>query len=233
MIKGLSILVFALNEEKKILSTLKLINSNIKKVKIQFEIIVINDGSTDKTIDIINIYKKNNKRIKVLDFKKNKGITRSLQEGIRVAKYDKLTWFPGDDSFLSKNLKKFFEFSKTNDLVNGHRNNKFVFNSLRKSLTVVNQFILSLLFKQEIKDVHGLFIFKTIHLKKLKFYCTRYSIMVEILPTLLNFTNYNISHVKIYLNKKNLNSSQTLSFQTILDFAKTWLKSFYYYKILK
>ena len=55
MIKGLSILVFALNEEKKILSTLKLINSNIKKVKIQFEIIVINDGSTDKTIDIIKI----------------------------------------------------------------------------------------------------------------------------------------------------------------------------------
>jgi glycosyltransferase involved in cell wall biosynthesis len=233
MIKGLSILVFALNEEKKILSTLKLINSNIKKVKIQFEIIVINDGSTDKTINIINIYKKNNKRIKVLDFKKNKGITRSLQEGIRIAKYDKLTWFPGDDSFLSKNLKKFFEFSKTNDLVNGYRNNKFVFNSLRKSLTVVNQFILSLLFKQEIKDVHGLFIFKTSQLKKLKFYCTRYSIMVEILPTLLNFTNYKISHVKIYLNKKNLNSSQTLSFQTILDFAKTWLKSFYYYKILK
>jgi hypothetical protein len=97
----------------------------------------------------------------------------------------------------------------------------------------VNQFILSLLFKQEIKDVHGLFIFKTSQLKKLKFYCTRYSIMVEILPTLLNFTNYKISHVKIYLNKKNLNSSQTLSFQTILDFAKTWLKSFYYYKILK
>jgi glycosyltransferase involved in cell wall biosynthesis len=233
MIKGLSILVFALNEEKKILSTLKLINSNIKKVKIQFEIIVINDGSTDKTIDIINIYKKNNKRIKVLDFKKNKGITRSLQEGIRVAKYDKLTWFPGDDSFLSKNLRKFFEFSKTSDLVNGYRNNKFVFKSLRKSLTVVNQFILSLLFKQEIKDVHGLFIFKTSHLKKLKFYCTRYSIMVEILPTLLNFTNYNISYVKIYLNRKNLNSSQTLSFQTILDFANTWLKSFYYYKILK
>ena len=231
--KGLSILVFALNEEKKILSTLKLINSNIKKVKIKSEIIVINDGSTDQTINIINNYKKNNKRIKVLDFKKNKGITRSLREGIRIAKYNKLTWFPGDNSFLSKNLKEFFELSKTNDLVNGYRNNKFLFNNVRKGLTVVNQFILSLLFKQKIKDVHGLFIFNTSHLKKLKFYCTRYSIMVEILPTLLNLGNYNISHIKIFLNKKNLGSSQTLSFQTIVDFAKTWLKSFYYYKIVK
>ncbi len=231
--EGLSILVFAFNEQKRILPTLKLINSTIKKVNIKYEIIVINDGSTDQTIKIINKFKKKNKKIKVIDFKINQGITRSLKVGIKKAKFDKLTWFPGDDSFLSKNLKNFFELSKKNDLVNGFRDNKFVFNKLRKILTSINQFIQSLLFKQEIKDVHGLFIFKTNHLRKLKFYCSRYSIMIEILPTLLNKENYNISHIKIYLNKKNLDSSQTLSFKTILDFSKTWLQSFYYYKILK
>lgn len=231
--KGLSILIFAFNEEKRILSTLKLINSIIKKVHIKYEIIIINDGSTDQTINIINKFKKNNKKIKVLDFKKNRGITRSLQIGIKKAKYDKLTWFPGDDSFLSKNLKKFFELSKKKDLVNGFRDNKFVFNKLRKILTTSNQFVQSLLFNQEIKDVHGLFIFKTSHLRKLKFYCTRYSIMVEILPSLLNQGKYNISHIKIYLNKKNLGSSQTLSVQTVFDFAITWLKSFFYYKLFK
>ena len=120
-----------------------------------------------------------------------------------------------------------------NDLVNGFRDNKFVFNKLRKILTTSNQFVQSLLFNQEIKDVHGLFIFKTSHLRKLKFYCSRYSIMVEILPSLLNQGRYNISHIKIYLNKKNLGSSQTLSVQTIFDFAITWLKSFFYYKLLK
>ena len=57
--------------------------------------------------------------------------------------------------------------------------------------------------------------------------------MVEILPSLLNQGRYNISHIKIYLNKKNLGSSQTLSVQTIFDFAITWLKSFFYYKLLK
>ena len=139
--KGLSILIFAFNEEKRILSTLKLINSIIKKVHIKYEIIIINDGSTDQTINIINKFKKKNKKIKVINFKKNRGITRSLQIGIKKAKYDKLTWFPGDDSFLSKNLKKFFEILKKNDLVNGFRDNKFVFNKLRKILTTSNQFV--------------------------------------------------------------------------------------------
>ncbi len=231
--KGLSILIFAFNEEERILSTLKLINSIVRKVKIKYEIIVINDGSTDQTIKIINKFKKKNRKVKVLDFKRNRGITRSLQVGIKKAKFDKLTWFPGDDSFLPKNLKNFFELSKKNDLVNGFRDNKFVFNKLRKILTTTNQFIQSLLFEQEIKDVHGLFIFKTSHLKKLKFYCSRYSIMVEILPSLLSRGRYNIGHIKIYLNKKNLGSSQTLSIQTIFDFARTWLISFFYYKILK
>ena len=231
--KGLSILVFAFNEQKRILSTLKLINSIIKKTKIKYEIIVINDGSTDQTIKIVNKYKRNNNKIRVLDFKKNRGITRSLQVGIKKANYNKLTWFPGDDSFLPKNLKNFFELSRKNDLVNGFRDNKFVFNKFRKILTTSNQFIQSLLFKQEIKDVHGIFIFKTSDLRKLKFYCSRYSIMVEILPALLSQGRYNISHIKIYLNKKNLGSSQTLSVQTILDFAITWFKSFFYYKLLK
>ena len=201
--KGLSILVFAFNEQKRILSTIKLINSIIKKTKIKYEIIVINDGSTDQTIKIVNKYKKNNNKIKVLDFKNNQGITRSLKEGIKKAKFDKLTWFPGDDSFLSKNLRGFFELSTKRDLVNGFRVNKFVFNNIRKILSIINQLILSLLFNQKIKDVHGMFIFKTNHLRRLKFYCSRYSIMVEILPALLNQSYYKISHIKIYLNKKN------------------------------
>ena len=60
--KGLSILIFAFNEEKRILSTLKLINSIIKKVHIKYEIIIINDGSTDQTINIINKFKKKTKK---------------------------------------------------------------------------------------------------------------------------------------------------------------------------
>ena len=47
--KGISILIFAYNEEKYILQTLKLIYSNIIKTKLNFEIIVLNDGSNDRT----------------------------------------------------------------------------------------------------------------------------------------------------------------------------------------
>jgi len=95
----------------------------------------------------------------------------------------------------------------------------------------LNQTFQSILFKQKIKDVHGIFIFTTKDLKKLKFYCSRYSLMVEILPTILKNKNYVIKHSKVYVNKNTVSSSETLSYQTIIDFASTWIKSFYYYKI--
>ena len=232
--KGISILIFAYNEEKYILQTLKLIYSNIIKTKLNFEIIVLNDGSDDRTKKKVQFLKKKLKKIKIVNFKKNMGISRSLKYGIKISKYDKLTWFAGDNSYLQKNLNKFFKLSEKSDLVNGYRNNKFIFKKTRKYLTILNQSLISMLFKVKIKDVHGIFIFKTLDLKKLKFYSTRYSIMVEILPALLNLNkNYRINHIKVYLNNKTIGSSGTLSIQTILDFAKTWLKSYYYYKILK
>ncbi len=229
--KGITILVFAYNEEKNISQTLKMIYSNIMKTKISFEIIVLNDGSKDKTKQIVEKIKKKLKKIKLINFDNNAGITRSLKYGIKNSKFDKLTWFPGDNSFSSKNLKNFFLISKKSNLVCGYRYNKKVFNFFRNFLSKLNQNFQSILFAQKIKDVHGIFIFTTKDLKKLKFYCSRYSLMVEILPTILRNKNYKIRHCKVFVNKKTVNSSETLSYQTILDFTFTWVKSFYYYKL--
>ena len=63
--KGITILVFAYNEEKKISKTLKVIYSSIVKTKIAFEIIVINDGSKDETKKKVETLKKKIKKNKI------------------------------------------------------------------------------------------------------------------------------------------------------------------------
>lgn len=229
--KGLTILVFAFNEQKNIHNTLKIIYSCIKKTNIKFEIIVLNDGSIDDTNKIVDNFKKFKKEVKSYNFKKNRGLTEILKFGIKKSKFDKLTWFPGDNSFLKFNLTKFFKMSLKFDLVNGYRDNKNIFDLKRLMLTKLNQLFLSLLFDQNIKDVHGLFIFQANHLRKIKFYCERYSIMVEILPALLNKYNYAICQIPIRVNYKTIENSSTLSLQTIINFVKTWIKSLFYFKL--
>ena len=91
-ITELSIIFPIFNEEARLTRNLK----NIKKLfksfkKLNIEIILVNDGSTDKTHNIINEFlkslkKNNSKKIKYIYYSTNKGKGFALKEGIKNAK---------------------------------------------------------------------------------------------------------------------------------------------------
>ena len=96
---SVSIIIPVYNGQKTILNC---IDNIIKKNQhINKEIIVINDGSTDKTSKIL----KKIKNIKFFNLKKNKGVGYARQYGANKAKYD-LLCYVDSDVFISKNSIK-------------------------------------------------------------------------------------------------------------------------------
>jgi glycosyltransferase involved in cell wall biosynthesis len=87
--------------EKYIDKCLKSIISSTYK---DFEIIVVNDGSTDKTEDIINIYLKKYNNITYIK-QKNKGLSEARNIGVKKAKGDYILFIDSDD-YIDKNLLK-------------------------------------------------------------------------------------------------------------------------------
>ena len=70
------------NEEEKIADTIQ----SLKKVKHEnIEFIIINDGSKDKTSEVVNNNIKGDQRFVFLNNKKNKGKAACLNEGINIA----------------------------------------------------------------------------------------------------------------------------------------------------
>ena len=61
------------------------ISSILNQTFTNFEFIIINDGSTDNSLSIINFFKKIDKRIKLID-QKNSGLTKSLNRAISISK---------------------------------------------------------------------------------------------------------------------------------------------------
>lgn len=82
----LSVIIPAYNEEKRIRKTLETILLYMDKKKHNYEIIVVNDGSTDKTKEVVHeLAKERNKKIKILDNSTNKGKGYSIKQGFLAA----------------------------------------------------------------------------------------------------------------------------------------------------
>ena len=91
-IKELSIIFPIFNEERRLAKNL----NNVKKLfkafkRSNIEIILVNDGSNDKTHEIINFFLKSlkekiNKKIRYIHYKENKGKGYALKEGIKNAR---------------------------------------------------------------------------------------------------------------------------------------------------
>ena len=88
MFKQLSVFLPAYNEEENIRKTVEVVVKKIKKIARKYEVLVIDDGSSDKTKEIVKQLNSKNSRIKLITHKKNKGYGGALKTGMRKAKYE-------------------------------------------------------------------------------------------------------------------------------------------------
>jgi len=91
------------------------IQSILNQTYNDFEFIIINDGSTDKSLEIIEKYKKQDERIVVIT-RENKGLVVSLNEGIEKAKGKYIARMDADDISLPTRFEKQIEFMQNKNL---------------------------------------------------------------------------------------------------------------------
>ncbi len=75
-----------------------------------WELIVVNDCSTDNTLDIVNNYARKDDRITVINNDVNKKLPKSLNIGFRHARGEYLTWTSDDNIYLKYALEKMVDY---------------------------------------------------------------------------------------------------------------------------
>jgi len=89
------------------------IQSILNQTYKNFEFIIINDGSTDKSQDIINKYIEQDNRIIVIN-RENKGLPYSLNEGIVKSKGNYIARMDADDISMSNRFEEQIKFMEEN-----------------------------------------------------------------------------------------------------------------------
>lgn len=120
-VKNLSIFFPFWNEEKNIVNVVKKAIPVAKKIANKWEIIIIDDGSSDRTLQIANNLAKNNPNLKVIHHEKNRGYGAALKSGFENSKYDLIVFNDGDGQFDFSQIDRFIEKINPVDLVIGYR----------------------------------------------------------------------------------------------------------------
>jgi len=121
-IPELSVFFPAYNEDLRVATTVKRALKIIPKVADKWEVLIINDGSTDNTGEIINQLAKKNKNIRAIHHKKNLGYGAAFKSGLYGAKYDWIAFTDSDGQFDFGEIVNFIKKQKkTNaDIVIGY-----------------------------------------------------------------------------------------------------------------
>ena len=92
------------------------VDSVLKQSFKNFELIIIDDGSTDSTPSILENYKKKDERIAVY-VQKNRGVSSARNLGIDKAKGKWVAFLDSDDEWLEDKLEKQINFAKNNPTI--------------------------------------------------------------------------------------------------------------------
>ena len=119
--KSLSIILPAFNEEANIRSVVEDAYRTVPKFAPVFEIIVVNDGSTDRTGAICDKLAEELSDMRVIHHAQNNGYGAALKSGIKVARHDVIFFTDSDRQFDLKEVVTLLVQTDDYDIVAGYR----------------------------------------------------------------------------------------------------------------
>ncbi|MCK4794789.1 MAG: glycosyltransferase family 2 protein [Desulfobacteraceae bacterium] len=126
-ITGVSVVIPAFNEESIIGPVLSQLTNFIEESELAYEIIVVDDGSVDNTVEIVSQFP-----VKLLRHSSNKGYGAALKSGIRMSSYDLIVTFDADGQHNATDISGLIELAKTNDMVVGSRDKNSHISRIRR-----------------------------------------------------------------------------------------------------
>jgi len=166
-IPSVSIIIPAFNEEHSLGYVLKDTLKNLPKIVPDFEIIIVDDGSTDATPQIADSFKRSNTRLRVIH-RPHSGFGEALIAGIKLSKKDYVANMQGNGQDLVRDMVNSFKVMGNYDLTLGIRGKRIDYDPYRFLLSYGGLLLYRLLFNIKYEDVHWSYIWKREELKKLK-----------------------------------------------------------------
>ncbi len=178
----ITVFISVLNEEKYLSDTIEtVIEAAMSTGNIALDIIINNDGSTDRTAEIITRLEKKYGFVRSIHHSKNVGIGIGFKEAVKIAKYPKFTIIPGDNDISLDSIKLIFRNIDKAELIIFYPINKEIRGWFRNVVSAIFGLIYMSTFNTFIEYVNCTCIYPTEKIRSFDLKSPRFSIVTEVL----------------------------------------------------
>lgn len=121
VVKNISVFFPMVNEEENLANTIDKAVKVLTKLGLNYELLIIDDGSKDRTGEIADDLAKQNKRIRVIHHKVNGGYGEALKTGFYNSKNEVIVYTDGDGQFDFSEVTRLIDKLDSGDLIIGYR----------------------------------------------------------------------------------------------------------------
>lgn len=229
-LKSLSIFFPVYNDAEKIADLVQKADKTAKELSDDYEIICVDDGSTDKSFQVLEKLKYDFPKLKIIHHQKNKGYGGALISGFKNASKEWVFYTDGDGQYNPEELLSLVSVLDENiDVVNGYKINRSD-PILRKIFGTINNFLIHLFFPIPISDIDCDFrLIKSSILKSIKLNSVSGTICAELILKLKK-QNARFAEVGVHHYKRKFGKSEFFKLPKILETIFDNVKLFVVYK---
>jgi len=153
-----SIIVPACNEEENIPLLVRGFAELSEKANFGFEVLLIDDGSSDGTFSAATAEAKKHRFLRILRHRTNFGVTRALETGFENAKGEVFVFFPADLQFLTTDIHRLVEpiLKGEADIVTGRKIGRYK----KRFVSGVYNILSRMLFRINVRDLNSVKAFR-------------------------------------------------------------------------
>jgi dolichol-phosphate mannosyltransferase len=227
---SLSVVVPALNEEAALGDMLKGLCAALNDSGIDWEIILINDGSEDRTQEIAGEWASNDSRIKAIHHQRPMGVGNCFRGGIRISSKEAITWLPADGENDPRGLLRYLPSLRRVDMVIPFVLNEGIRPWIRRILSKTYLWIINVSFGTSFNYTNGNVIYRREIFRVIKPESNGFFYQAECLIRGAR-AGFTFIEVPVQLNKALREKSKSLSLKSFCILVYEFARLFYEMRI--
>lgn len=219
----LSIIMPALNEENNIRAAVENTLQAFDDFQIEGEILVVNDGSTDRTRDIVRGELAQEGRVSMITHENPQGIGASFWDGVDRAKGNIVSMFPGDNENDPWEILRYYKLLEHVDMVIPFVFNKEARSLFRNGVSFIYRFIINTTFLVYFNYTNGTVLYRKSILEQLPYRSTNFFFQTDILVRTVK-RGYLFAEVPYRLGARSHGVSKAVTFPSLIQVIKGYLR---------